>query len=111
LYNLPAVWCDYDAKAKQLVGKPALPPWALPGGTNGVKLPASGSELLTRLVRHEQKLVGEHRCLPGELVRHVLEAGKRAGYPADLEQWPVAAMQLAVDEAKRFADAHKSTSA
>jgi hypothetical protein len=30
LYDLPPVWCDYDAKAKQLVKKPALPPWALP---------------------------------------------------------------------------------
>jgi hypothetical protein len=77
LYNLAAVWVDYDPKAKQLVKKPALPAWALPRAANGVKLPASSKELLMRLVQHEQKLVGENRCLPGELVRHVLEAGER----------------------------------
>jgi hypothetical protein len=61
-----------------------------------------------QLVRHEQKLVGEDRCLPGELVRHVLEAGNRAGHPADLEQWSGPAMQLAVEEARRFGEEHKA---
>src|SRR5215467_6539357 len=30
LYRLPAQWCDWDAKKKQFVKTPALPPWAIP---------------------------------------------------------------------------------
>jgi hypothetical protein len=116
LYNLEAVWCDYDPKSKQLVKKPPLPPWALPRSADTrhptpdtrSALPASGKELLTRLVKHEQKLVSEGRCLPGALLRHVLEAGQRAGYPANLEQWSGPAMLLAAEEARRFGEEHKA---
>jgi hypothetical protein len=111
LYNLPAIWCDYDPKTKQLLKKPTLPAWALPRAANGSKpagLPASGKELLTRLNKYEQELVKAGRCQPGALLRHVLEAGQRAGHPADLEQWSGPAMQLAVEEAKRFGEEHKA---
>lgn len=30
LYRLPQQWVDYDPQKKQLVRRPALPPWALP---------------------------------------------------------------------------------
>jgi hypothetical protein len=92
LYALPKQWCDFDPKRRQFVKAPTLPAWALPHATNGSKpagLPTSGKELLARLVKHEQKLVGEGRCLPGDLVRHVLEAGQRAGYPAAPDEAPV----------------------
>jgi len=62
LYNLPGVWCDYDAKAKQLAKAPTLPIWALPRTTaNGKNLPATGKELLVRLNKHEAHLVNEGR--------------------------------------------------
>ncbi len=126
LYELPGVWCDYDPKRKQLSRTPGLPEWALPrraaeaaeqgkphgdapdrpAPVNGRHLPADGKELLVRLNKHEQQLVGEGRCKAGDLVRFVLEAGRKAGHPADLHQWTGPAMQLAVEEAKRFGEAH-----
>lgn len=30
LYNLPQVWCDYDAVKRKIINPPALPEWALP---------------------------------------------------------------------------------
>ena len=32
LYDLPQVWCDYDAKARRIVNPPKLPDWAVPFG-------------------------------------------------------------------------------
>jgi hypothetical protein len=52
--------------------------------------------------------VNQGRCKADELLRHVLEAGQRAGHPADLAEWSTGAMQLAVDEAKRFGEEHKA---
>jgi hypothetical protein len=83
----------------------------LPRAGNGSRpagLPASGRELLARLNKYEQELVKAGRCKAGELLRHVLEADTRAGHPADLEQWAGPAMQLAVEEARRFAEEHKA---
>jgi hypothetical protein len=111
LYALPAVWCDWDAKAKAFVKVPVLPPWALParnGPTDPRKLPTNGKELLTRLNRFEQGLVSAGRCKAGELLRHISEASAKAGLAADMSQWDAAAMQLAVDEAKRFGETHKA---
>jgi hypothetical protein len=109
LYSLPSVWVDWDAKAKQFVKVPQLPRWALPGAANGDprRLPANGKELLIRLNKHEQRLVGEGRCKAGELLRCVLEAGQKAGLSADLSEWTGSAMQLAVDEARRFGEQHQ----
>jgi hypothetical protein len=120
LYNLPSAWVDWDAKAKAFIKVPTLPAWALPARGNGDpgsallartarKLPANGKELLTRLNRFEQGLVSQGRCKAGDLVRHVLEAGQRVGHPADLAEWSAGAIQLAVDEAKRFGDEHKAS--
>jgi hypothetical protein len=109
LYSLPASWVDYDPKAKAFIKVPTLPAWALPARNgDSRKLPANGKELLQRLNRFEQGLVKEGRCQAGALLRHVLEAGQRAGHPADLAEWTGNAMQLAVDEAKRFGETHKA---
>ncbi len=41
-------------------------------------------------------------CKPGDLVKHVVEAGVRQGLEKDLAAWTGAAIQLAIEETKAF---------
>jgi hypothetical protein len=41
-------------------------------------------------------------CRAGELVKHIVQAGVKAGYEADLATWSGPAIQLAINETKAF---------
>ena len=41
-------------------------------------------------------------CQRGDLVKHVVQAGTKAGYDSDLATWTGPAIALAVEETKTF---------
>lgn len=43
-YALPRRWCDYDDQRKQIVNPPALPTWAVPGGSGRPSVAVDGSD-------------------------------------------------------------------
>src|SRR4051812_2843023 len=110
LYRLPSQWADYDPAKRQFRSPPALPAFALPKRQAKAaieepathKLPASGAELHQRLLDYEAKLVDEGVCEKGELLRHVAEAGEKAGFGSDLTAWTNPAFNLAARETKTF---------
>jgi len=113
LYRLPAQWADYDPQRRQFVQPPRLPASALPAREKEApakpalksalhSLPANGTELQKRLLDYEAKLVTQAICERGQLMQHVLAAGAKAGYPAEMTSWSGAAVVLAVEETKRF---------
>jgi hypothetical protein len=122
LYRLPAQWADYDAQKRQFVRTPALPASALPPrrasvpmtpktrAARGPALPADGEELQRRLMDYDAKLAAQGVCVAGELLRHVREAGVKAGYEPDLTVWTEPAIAWAAQETKAFeAGARKTT--
>ena len=66
--------------------------------------PANGPELQRRLYEHDQRLAKEGVCKPGELVKHIVAAGQKAGYEGDLSSWSGAAIRLAIDETRAFVE-------
>jgi hypothetical protein len=130
LYRLPQQWVDYDPKKKQFVQTPKLPPFAVPKPASisppaasrpatakpakpaktppapaakaAPGLPANGAELQRRLYDYDARLARQGVCEAGALVKHVVAAGVKAGYEADLAGWNGPAIQLAVDETRTF---------
>jgi len=135
LYRLPVLWVGYDPQRRQFVPPPQLPAEALPkkpsrkvaatapavalppkvesaagpAGKNGQSLPASGEELQRRLALYDERLAGEGLCQPGDLVKHVQQAGRKAGYPEDLKTWTGAAIVLAVEQTRIFESQRRKT--
>lgn len=68
----------------------------------GHALPANGIELQRRLYDYDARLATQGLCRPGELVKHVVQAGVGRGYDSDLSTWSGPAIALAVDETKAF---------
>lgn len=125
LYRLPALWVDYDPHKRQFVRPPTLPAAALPkkaepepvaarpapktaaAKKEGPKiaagtLPANGADLHRRLTDYDARLAAQGICAPGDLVKHVVQAGVKAGYDNDLATWTGPAIQLAVEETRAF---------
>jgi len=108
LYRLPATWCDYDPQKRQLRQLPSLPsPKAVKAAkmtkrSDDHKLPADGAELVRRLTDYEAKLAAQGVCQVGDLLRHVAEAGEKAGHGADLTQWNADAIAWAAKEVRAF---------
>src|SRR5262249_44867130 len=117
LYRLPQQWCDYDPQKRRFVKEPALPESALPkpkkpapkpepkpAAVSGKvsSLPANGVELRQRLSAYEATLAKQGRCKPGDLIKHVVRAGVKAGFGDDLAIWSGPAILLAVEETKAF---------
>jgi hypothetical protein len=121
LYRLPSQWVDYDTHKRQFARTPLLPPSALPKpkkqaatvrlnaesaqaspSKNGSAMPANGVELQRRVQDYDARLTQQGMCAAGELVQHIVQAGVKAGYDADLTTWSGAALTLAVEEARRF---------
>lgn len=130
LYRLPSQWVDYDPKKRQFVHAPTLPPSALPrpkkaatpvrlkaetvepaaakketskpAAKNGPAMPANGAELQRRVYDYDARLAQQGVCQAGELVKHIVQAGVKAGYEADLATWSGPAIALAVEEARSF---------
>jgi hypothetical protein len=76
--------------------KSAAPPRPAPA------LPSNGAELQRRLYDHDARLAKKGVCPPGDLVKHVVAAGVKAGYDADLATWSGPAIALAVEETRSF---------
>jgi hypothetical protein len=108
LYRLPSQWVDYDARKRQFAKTPALPPSALPmpkkpaATKNGTAMPTNGIELQRRVHDYDARLAKQGMCQAGELVKHIVQAGVKAGYEADLAAWAGPAIALAVEEARAF---------
>lgn len=127
LYRFPAQWVDYDSHKKQFSQQPKLPAFAIPAKKPakptrtteppavantvvnkatakpvGSHLPSTGPELQRRLYDYDAKLAKQGLCQQGDLVKHVVEAGVRAGFDADLSSWSGSAMLLAAEETKAF---------
>jgi hypothetical protein len=113
LYRLPNQWVDWDAQRRQFLHTPKLPAFALPPKPLAAlhkppvktalhTLPATGTELQKRLQDYDAKLAGQGLIEKGALLKHVVEAGVKAGYDADMTTWPVPAISLAVDQTKAF---------
>jgi hypothetical protein len=129
LYRLPSQWVDYDPKKRQFASTPTLPPSAIrrpskqvehslrecaptrgasrppsaaDSGKNGSTMPANGVELQRRVHDFDARLARQGVCQPGELVKHIVQAGVKAGHEADLATWSGPAIVLAVEEARAF---------
>jgi hypothetical protein len=120
LYRLPQLWADYDPHKRQFVRPPTLPASALPAraarepkparaqpAAKGPKLsahalPANGADLQRRLSDYDARLAAQGVCRPGDLIKHVVQAGVKAGHSADLTAWSGPAIQLAVEETRTF---------
>lgn len=107
LYRLPSQWVDYDTQRRQFAKTPNLPPWAMPSRKPATKigvhtLPANGTELQRRLQEYDSRLAGQGLIQRGDLVKHLTEAGVKAGHPTDMKTWSAEAIALAVDETKAF---------
>ncbi len=126
LYRLPQLWCDYDAHKRQFVrppqvvgggrcmvggGKqPSSPPTTKPSTIHhppSTTMPADGAALLRRLTDYDGRLASQGVCRPGDLLRHVVEAGVKAGHAADLATWTGPAIRLAVEETRTFEASRK----
>ncbi len=134
LYRLPQQWVDYDAQKRCFKQLPKFPDWALPKKKDDPakepaaektdpqpqparpKLaahtaPSNGAELQRRLYDYDAKLAKSGRCQPGELVKHIVAIGVKAGYDSNLETWTGPAIQLAIEETKGFESSHRPASA
>jgi hypothetical protein len=69
---------------------------------NAPALPANGAELQRRLYDYDARLARQGTCEAGALVKHVVEAGVKAGFERDLATWSGPAILLAVEETKAF---------
>src|SRR5262245_33475631 len=103
LYRLAPMWVDYDPHRKQFVRPPVLPSAALqkkepqtpaagkratPAKKDGNhNLPANGEELQRRLYAYDARLAAQNLCRAGELIKHVVQAGAKAGHDPDLSSW------------------------
>jgi hypothetical protein len=81
----------------------AAPVEQAPRETKGSKAaPANGAELQRRLRDYDERLAKQGLCRLGELVQHVVQAGVKAGFEADLATWVGPAILLAVEETRVF---------
>lgn len=113
LYRLPQTWADYDPQKRQFASPPRLPDWAVskaprpapiasPPAEKRVALPSDGTELHRRLREADSDLAAKGLCPIGALLAHVTQAGVKAGFGADLNQWAGPAIELAVAETRAF---------
>jgi len=128
LYRLEALWVDYDPQRRAFVKPPLLPAAMVAAATRSspedlgksrievrgsrkrdprssekkTGLPGHGGELQQRLNAYDAQLSSQGLCRPGELVKHVLQAGVKAGFEPDLTAWSGPAILLAVEETKAF---------
>jgi hypothetical protein len=109
---MPSQWVDYDPQKRQFVKPPTLPlpvkktearPPSKPReAPRTPALPANGAELQQRLNAYDAQLARQGLCKAGELVKHVVQTGVKAGYEADLAAWSGPAIALAVEATRTF---------
>jgi hypothetical protein len=122
------MWADFDPQKKRFVRPPTLPAELLPKPAKAIPasngrgrkteekpaekatpaaaraggMPTNGAELQQRLNAYDSQLSKQGLCKPGDLVKHVVQAGVKAGHGPDLAGWSGPAIQLAVEETKNF---------
>lgn len=74
-------------------------------------LPANGADLQRRLYEYDARLAAQSICRQGDLVKHVVQAGVKAGYDSDLAAWSGPAIQFAVEQTKAFETARRQSQA
>jgi hypothetical protein len=98
IYRLEPQWVDYDPQKRQIVNVPKLPPWALPK-----KPPADMKAVKARVEAKDKALADEGRSLLGDLVKHVLDAGRHNGHGEDMLKWPAGVgLQIATEAVREF---------
>lgn len=122
LYRFKPQWVDFDAQKRQFVRPPALPGVTPPppvetapaekaaGKAKAAEAdgkaqrgkPTNGLELHRRLHDKDEQLAREGLCKPGELVKHVVAAGVKAGHDREMTAWTGDAIQLAIDATRAF---------
>jgi hypothetical protein len=118
LYRQKPQWVDYDPQKRQFVRPPTLA-----GLTQEVitekkakakearepakAAPANGQEFHRRLQEYDAKLAKDGLCKPGDLVKHIATAGKKAGFDPDMTTWTEKAIQVAREETKAFESSRK----
>jgi hypothetical protein len=68
----------------------------------GQTLPSDGADLQRRLSDYDSRLAAQGVFQKGDLLKHIIQAGVRAGYGADLTAWTGPAIRLAVNETRAF---------
>jgi hypothetical protein len=91
-----------NGAGEKKAGKQVKMPEPLAEAKAGRGIPATGAELQQRLNDKDERLAKEKLCQPGDLVKHVLQAGTKAGYEKDLSAWTGPAIRLAIEETKAF---------
>lgn len=123
LYRFPAQWVDYDPYKKQFTQAPKLPAFAIVKSDHAPKedlanqknaieavekkngsanMPKNGAELQRRLYDKDAMLAKQGLCVPGTLVKRVVEAGVKEGHDPDLSTWSGPAILLAAEVTKSF---------
>jgi hypothetical protein len=125
LYRVKPQWVDYDPQKRQFLRQPTIPAPA-PAKAETIKMaepaapaekkparakpaaaaargkPANGMELHKRLHEKDAQLAREGVCKEGELVKHIVAAGVKAGFDKDLTTWADKAIDLAIEETRAF---------
>ncbi|VTR94929.1 rad52 22 double-strand break repair protein : Uncharacterized protein OS=uncultured bacterium GN=ACD_20C00398G0011 PE=4 SV=1: Rad52_Rad22 [Gemmata massiliana] len=70
-------------------------------------LPSNGQELHRRLREYDAKLASQKLCSVGALLAYVTQAGVKAGFTANMNEWTGPAIQLAVDAVREFDQASR----
>ena len=78
-------------------------------GLNFTSVSSNGAELHRRLREADSDLAARGLCPIGALLAHVTQAGVKAGFGADLNQWDGPAIELAVSETRAFKSQLAST--
>ena len=82
------------------VPAPSKPRPAAKAGASS--LPADGAELHRRLRDYDARLAEQGVSNLGALLAFVTQAGVKAGFGADMTQWPAEAIRMAVDATREF---------
>jgi hypothetical protein len=102
LYRMKSQWVDYDPQKRQFLKLPALPRKETKPAAKATGLPSNGDDLHKRLAAKDAQLAEQGLCKPGELLQHVVEAGRNAGHTGALPTWSVAGIVVAAAAVKDF---------
>ncbi|VTS04240.1 Rad52/Rad22 family DNA repair protein [Tuwongella immobilis] len=97
------------AAAVSVAPRSDSPTGSTPPRANPANRPTTGLELQRRLRERDEEYSRDGRCNVGALLAHVTQAGIRAGYSADLTTWNQEAIDLAIEETRKFRDSHPAS--
>lgn len=124
LYRQKPMWVDYDPQKRQFVRPPVLvltpeqvkevratkiASSAKNEEPEASKGSGGGLDFHRRLQEYDGKLAEQGLCKPGELVKAVALAGKKAGFAPDMTTWGETEIKLAREETKAFETKRRET--